>query len=106
MSDPTDHRGERVSELAHERDDERPFTHRDFERAVAIIRSGGDEITNVREASFAFRGVREQLAIMTRVFATSVAIAIGCFGYLFITTKQTSEALARIEELFGARFDA
>src|SRR5262245_12792707 len=46
-----------------------------------------------------------QLAIMTKVFATSVAVAIGCFGYLFITTKQTSEALARIEERFEARFD-
>ena len=102
MSGPTECRGERI----HEHDDERPFTHRDFERAVAIIRAGGEEITTFGEATVAFRGIREQLAIMTRVFAASVAIAIGCFGYLFVTTKQTSEALVRIEERFEARFNA
>jgi hypothetical protein len=105
MSEPFEYRGERLFDRVHERDDERPFTHRDFERVVAIIRSD-DEITNVRDASLAFKGIREQLSIMTKVFATSVAIAIGCFGYLYATTRQTSEAVARIEERFEARFDA
>jgi hypothetical protein len=100
MGDSAEYYGERM-----ERDDERPFTHRDFERAVAFIRAG-EEITTFRQASLAFKGVREQLSIMTRVFATSVVIVIGCFGYLFITTTETSETVARIEERFGARFDA
>ena len=43
---------------------------------------------------------------MTRVFATSVAVVIGCLGYLFITTNLISNSVARIEERFGARFDA
>ncbi len=94
MGDPTECHGER----SHERDDERPFTHRDFERAVAIIRAAGDEITSIRDASVAFRGVREQLAIMTRVFATSVAIAIGCFAYFFLTTNELAKAVTRLDE--------
>jgi hypothetical protein len=105
MGDPTECHGERN----HDRDDERPFTHRDFERAVAIIRAAGDEITSVRDASLAFRGIREQLAIMTRVFATSVAIAIGCFRYLFLTTNELAKAVTRLDERFAGvdkRFDA
>ena len=86
------------SERIHGRDDERPFTHRDFERAIAIIRSADDGITTVREASFAFRGIREQLAIMTKVFATSVAIAIGCFAYFFLTTNELAKAVTRLDE--------
>jgi hypothetical protein len=93
-----DHHGEQASSRVHERDDERPFTHRDFEHAMANIRSTGDEITNIREASFAFRGVREQLAMMTRVFAATVALAIACFSYFFITTNDISKTVARLDE--------
>ena len=106
MGDSAEYRGERISDRVQERDDDRPLSDRDFARALAIIQAAGDEITTFREASLAFKGVREQLSIMTRVFATSVVIAIGCFGYLFITTTETSEAVAHIEERFGARFDA
>jgi hypothetical protein len=94
MGSPSEHHGERIVE----QDDERPFTHRDFERVIAIIRSADDEITTVREASVAFRGIREQLAIMTRVFAASVALAIGCFSYLFLTTNELTKAVTRLDE--------
>jgi hypothetical protein len=113
MSDPVDYRGEGVSERVHERDDERAFTRGDFKRALALIQAAGDEITTFREASLAFRGIREQLSIMTRVFATSVVIVIGCLGYLFITTNEIAKAVTRLderltgtEERFGERFDA
>src|SRR5262245_60122373 len=99
-----DYHGERASSRLHERDDERPFTHCDFERAIALIRAAGDEITTFREASVAFRGIREQLSIMTRVFATAVAIAIACFGYFFITTNEIAKAVTRLDERF-ARVD-
>jgi hypothetical protein len=109
MNDQADYRGERVSERVHERDDERPFTRGDFKRALAIIEAAGDEITTFREASLAFRGIREQLSIMTRVFATSVVIVIGCLGYLFITTNEIAKSVTRLDErLVGVdkRFDA
>jgi hypothetical protein len=97
MGDSAENYGERVSERVHERDDERPFTRGDFKRALAIIQAG-DEITTFREASLAFRGIREQLSIMTRVFATSVVIVIGCLGYLFITTNEIAKAVTRLDE--------
>ncbi|HEX2429973.1 MAG TPA: hypothetical protein VHK03_04295 [Aestuariivirgaceae bacterium] len=109
MGDPAEYHGEQFSSRPHERDDERPFTHRDFERALALIRAAGDEITSFREASLAFRGIREQLSIMTRVFATSVAIALACFGYLFINTNEIAKAVTRLDERFARvddRFDA
>jgi hypothetical protein len=99
-----DYHGERASSRLHERDNERPFTHRDFERAIALIRAAGDEITTFREASVAFRGIREQLSIMTRVFATAVAIAIACFGYFFITTNEIAKAVTRLETRVDERF--
>ena len=43
-----DYHGERASSRLHERDNERPFTHRDFERAIALIRAALDEITTFR----------------------------------------------------------
>ncbi|MET0483080.1 MAG: hypothetical protein ABWZ27_09230 [Aestuariivirgaceae bacterium] len=99
-----DYHGERASSRLHERDNEHPFTHRDFERAIALIRAAGDEITTFREASVAFRGIREQLSIMTRVFATAVAIAIACFGYFFITTNEIAKAVTRLETRVDERF--
>jgi hypothetical protein len=94
MTDPAAYRSDSVHRLG----DEPPLSNRDFERLIAIIRAAGDEITTFREASLAFRAIREQLSIMTRVFAGSVIIAIGCFGYFFMGTTEISKTVARIDE--------
>src|SRR5262245_31893718 len=98
MTDPAEYFREGGADPVHRHCEERPLSSRDFERVLAIIRAANDEITTFREASLAFRGIREQLSIMTRVFAASVVIAIGCFGYLFIASTETTKSLARIDE--------
>ena len=60
--------------------------------------AGPDEVTTYREATVAIRGIRDQIAMQNRIFAMCVVIAIGCFGYLFMTTTQTVTTVARMEE--------
>ena len=45
--------------------------------------------------------VRDQLSLMQKVFIGAVAVTVASFGYLFITTTQTSILAARMDERLG-----
>jgi hypothetical protein len=57
-----------------------------------------DEMQTFREVSISIKGITAQLSLMQKVFLGSVAIIVGCFGYLFYTTTATKVDVARIQE--------